>query len=72
MQHNYHARYLVTTNNEQSIVNLYIYEKCKIGEAFSVIKPSKKLSIFIGKSYACPMTEVWPGRDNFEHHFSRK
>ena len=32
--------------------------KSKFEEAFSVIKPSKMLSIFNGKSCNCPMTEI--------------
>ena len=57
IQHNYQSQYLVTVDDEQSSVNVYEYEKCKFEEAFLVIKPSKILSIFIGKSCFCPMTE---------------
>ena len=63
MQHNYCFRYLVTIDNEQPIVNVYIFEKCRIEEAFLVIKPSKKLSVLFGRSCLCPMTEVWADRD---------
>ena len=48
MQHNNRSHYLVTIDNEQSIVMVFNYEKCKIEDAFLVLKPSKKLSVFIG------------------------
>ena len=53
MQHNYHSRYLVTIDNEQSIVNIYKHEKCKFEESFLVLKSSKK---FIEKNGICRMS----------------
>ena len=57
MQHNYRSRYLVRIDNEKSIVNNYKYEKSKVEKTFLVLKPSKILSIFIGTSCLCRMTE---------------
>ena len=45
MQDNYPSRSLVTIDNEQSIVNVYSYAKCKNEEAFIMIKRSKKWSV---------------------------
>ena len=42
MQHIFRSRYLVTIDNELSIFNIYEYEKCKLEDAFIVLKPSKK------------------------------
>ena len=69
MQHNYRFRYLVTNDNEQSIVNMqgsptahtvtiYKYEKYKLEEAFLVLKPIKILSIFLGKNCICRKTKL--------------
>ena len=58
MQYNYRFRYLVTIDNEESIVNFYKHEKCIFEEAFLKTKPSKLLSVFIGKNCVCPTTEV--------------
>ena len=44
-------------DNEQSIGNVYKYEKCKFEEAFLVLKPSKILPIVTEKSRICRMTE---------------
>ena len=60
MQHNYRSRNLVTIDNEQSIVNNYIYEKFKFEEAFLVLNPSKT---FIGNSRMCRKTEISGDRD---------
>ena len=59
MQQNYRSRCLVTIDNEQSIVNVYKYQKCQFEEAFLVLKPSEMLSVFISKSCICSKTEVW-------------
>ena len=32
-------------------------------EAFLVIKPSERLSVFTGESCICPMSEVWADCD---------
>ena len=58
MQYNYRSRYLVTIENEQSIVNVHKHKKCKLEEVFLVLKPSKNLSMFVGQNYLCRMTEV--------------
>ena len=57
MQHNYQSRYLVRIDNEKSKVNIYKYEKSKVEKTFLVLKPSTILSIFIGTSCLCRMTE---------------
>ena len=59
MQYNYRSRYLVTIDNEQSIVNVYKYEECKFDEAFLVLKNSKFTSLFLGKSCLCYFTEIF-------------
>ena len=51
MQYNYRSRYLVRIDNEQSLVNVYKNEKCKVEEAFLDLNPSKIFLIFIGKSH---------------------
>ena len=66
MEHNYHSRYLVPTDNEQSRINVYNYEECKLEEDFLVIKHSKIMSIFIGKNRICRMSEMsgaWDSSD---------
>ena len=70
VQHNYTSRYLVTIDNEQFIVNVYKDEKCKFEETFIVIKPSKMLSVFMGKCCISPLNEVWADRDtsDFDGH----
>ena len=61
MTSNYRSRYLVAIDNEHSIVNIYIYEKCKFEKLFLVVKPSGK---FVGKSRMCRMTEMSGACDN--------
>ena len=66
MQYSYRFRYLVSIDKGQSIVNVLIYEIRKIVKSFLVIKSSKKLSVFIGKSCICPVAEVWGDRAFFD------
>ena len=58
MQHNCRFRYQVTIDNEQSIVNVYKYEKCKLEETFLVLKLSENLSKFIGTTHKFIMTKM--------------
>ena len=55
MRQNYRSRYLVTVDNEQSIVSFIEYENCKFEENFLVLKSNKK---FTGKRPTCRMTEM--------------
>ena len=58
MQHNYRSRYLGTTDKEQSIVSVYIYEECKCQEAFIVLKFSKIFSLYFGINRIIRTTET--------------
>ena len=55
MLYNYRFRHPGTIDNEQSIVNIYKFDKCKLEETSLMLKPSKKIA---GKSRKCRMTEM--------------
>ena len=55
MQHKFRSRYLVKIDNELSIVNIYENDKCKLEDAFIVLKPSKKL---VGKAVCVEWLKV--------------
>ena len=53
--------YLITIENELCIVNNYKYEKCKLEDAFKVLKP---IIILVGKSRICGRTEMSGASDS--------
>ena len=54
MQHNYSTRYLVTNIDEKEI-KVYKYDKCKVQEAFLMLKAR---TIITEESPTCTITEV--------------
>ena len=60
-QHKYQSRYLVTTKNDHSLVNVSKYETGKFDEAFLILKRSWQ-SLWI-KGCTCPWTEACSDSD---------